>query len=129
MNLVSVPPGVAHLVLPLDVGVAASLESAASRAAQRWQTANCGASITHRVCAHILQKVRPEHASLGEKSTMNCALPYAWCSIEMCGVIFCVNVRQSKVSKTKVIAAKYFCIKNKLHLLAGRRVRFFLLLC
>ena len=57
VHLVCIPPGVAHLVLPLEDMVVHQLEAMISKKALKWEAENPGTAFTHRAFAQILHKV------------------------------------------------------------------------
>ena len=57
IHLISMPQGVAHLLQPLDDGLASDLESAIAKRAKKWEDENPGVPFTQKALAQILQKV------------------------------------------------------------------------
>lgn len=55
--LISMPPGVAHLLQPLDHSVAHNLENTLTEKARKWEAENTGENFNQRALAMILQKV------------------------------------------------------------------------
>lgn len=57
VHLVCIPPGVAHLLLPLEDSIVHNLEAMVSKKASKWESENPGTAFTHRAFAQILHKV------------------------------------------------------------------------
>ena len=57
IHIVSIPPGIQHLLQPLDVNLASKIENAIIKKAKKWEDENAATPFTQKVLAQILQKV------------------------------------------------------------------------
>ena len=57
VHLVCIPPGVAHLLLPLEDSIVHNLETMISKKAAKWESENPSSMFLHRAFAQMLHKV------------------------------------------------------------------------
>ena len=66
VHIISIPPGISHLLQPLDESIARNLENAILKKARKWEEENSATPFTQKVLAQILQKVWRKGINSGE---------------------------------------------------------------
>ena len=67
--LVSIPPGVSHLLQPLDEEMTRHVETMIAKRAKKWQDENKGQAVSQKALAEILKKVWRKSRYTRKKAT------------------------------------------------------------